>query len=390
MEQELISKSVAIIGGGPAGCMCAKILADNGFDVTVFEKNKILATLLPTGGGKCNLAHAQYDFRELAKNYPRGEKFLYSLFSRFSTGDTVEFFKNIGVETYTREDNRIFPVSNSAQDVRAKFIASMSKKIHITKELVTNIYPLDNGYKILTAKSSYFFDIVVVAIGGHSSWKILDNLSLNLIEPVASLVGMTTKEDLSSLAGVRVDDVQVKVDEKIYQGDILFTHRGVSGPVIYTISSIFARKIFPYEISIRFAQIDNFQEELNSSPHKTVENLLKNFIPKALAIKILELSELNSGTTCAQVRKTQRNLILENLEKFKLTVNGKVPNGEVVTCGGVDLKEINSKTLEAKKYNDLYFCGEVLDIDGFCGGFNLQNCWSGGYVVAQEIISRYK
>ena len=121
MAQESISKNIAIIGGGPAGCICAKFLIDRNIEVTIFEGGKLLHTLLPTGGGKCNLAHAEYDFKELAKNYPRGEKFLYSIFSRFSTFDTVEFFKSIGVETYTREDNRIFPVSNSSKDVREKF-----------------------------------------------------------------------------------------------------------------------------------------------------------------------------------------------------------------------------------------------------------------------------
>ena len=131
-ESNSISKKVAIIGGGPAGCMCAYYL-QNDFDVTIFDLSTPLRTLLPTGGGRCNLAYAEYDFKELAKNYPRGEKFLYSVFSRFNTADTIDFFETIGLKTYIQDDGRIFPVSNSSKDVREKFLKALDKVRFVKK-----------------------------------------------------------------------------------------------------------------------------------------------------------------------------------------------------------------------------------------------------------------
>lgn len=384
MVPELTSnKSVAIIGGGPAGCICAKLLQDE-FDVTVFDKDKFLRTILPTGGGRCNLAHSEYDFKQLAKNYPRGEKFLYSIFSRFSTSQTIEFFESIGVKTYTQDDNRIFPVSNSANKVKGKFLNSLNK-CRFAKEQVLRLKKTCDNWKITTDKGEYPFDIVVAAIGGHSGYQILHDLEINIIEPTQALVGLVTKNNISQLSGIKVPNVKLTIENKIYSGDILFTHKGVSGPVIYTISSVYARKEFPYEISIKFIENIDLQEFLNQNPHKTIENMLKQFVPKAVSSYILKSLNIDKDILCAYVGKTQRDNIKKKLEDFKLQVSGKMPKGEVVTCGGVDLKEVNPKTLESKKYSGLYFCGEVLDIDGFCGGFNLQNCWSTGYVVSESI-----
>ena len=377
MAQESISnKSIAIVGAGPAGCICAKFLIDTGYDVSIFDKGKFLQTILPTGGGRCNLTHAQYDFKELAKNYPRGEKFLYSVFSKFGVCETLEFFKTIDIETYTQDDNRIFPISNSAKEVRAKLLKSISKATFIN-EKVTDLKQISNGFKISTNKSTYAFDKVVVAIGGHSSFELISKLGIVINPPTQSLVGLTTKEDFSSIAGVSINN-------------ILFTHKGVSGPEIYKISSLNARKQFPYKLSFCFAKCDNMQDELNSNPHKEIKNLLGQFVPKALAIWILNTLNIPQGTLCHQINGKNRDKIINKLENFEVTITGKVPDGEVVTCGGVNLKEVNSKTLESKKYSGLYFCGEVLDIDGFCGGFNLQNCWSTGYIASLGIINSLK
>ncbi len=376
-------KTVAIIGAGPAGCICANYLQDR-FDVTLFDKDKFLQTILATGGGRCNLAHAEYDFKELAKNYPRGEKFLYSVFSKFATTDTIDFFKSIGVKTYTQKDNRIFPTSNSAKDVRAKILSSLSK-CNFIKEEVINTTPISNGWKIKTNKSSYAFDYVVVATGGHAGYTLLENLGLNIIEPTQALVGLTTEEDLSQLSGVKVQNVQIKIDKKIFNGDILFTHQGITGPAIYKISSIYARKKFPYKISLKFADFKDMPQYFLEKSEMELSNRLKEYVPKSVAKYILQRLDIPDRRCCATGRTSQQN-ILNELEGLTLHISGKIPKGEVVTCGGLDLKEVNSKTLEAKKHHNLYFCGEVLDIDGFCGGFNLQNCWSTGFIVAQSII----
>lgn len=395
MEQESISrnnynhnKRIAIIGGGPAGCICAKFLTDTGFDTTIFDSGKILRTLLPTGGGRCNLAHSEFEIKELARNYPRGEKFLYSVFSKFGTQETLDFFKSIGVETYTQDDNRIFPISNSSNEVREKLLNSI-KNYHFEKENVINIEKLDNCYKIITNKCTYAFDYVVIATGGHSGYKFLNNLGIKINEPVQALVGLQSIEDFSDIAGVSLKNIKVNGKElkNIGSGDIIFTHRGLSGPLIYKISSIFAKKFFPYKINLQLIKPFNLQEYLDKKPHKEIKNLLGEYIPKSLVIWILKDLNIDTDISCCKINGKTRDLILQKLTNFEITVTGKNPDGEIVTCGGVDLNEVNSKTMESKKYNGLYFAGEVLDIDGFCGGFNLQNCWSTGYIAAESIIN---
>ena len=366
MEQGLKSK-VVIVGGGPAGCICAYFL-QNDFDVTVIDFSSPLRTLLPTGGGRCNLAHAEYDFKELAKNYPRGEKFLYSVFSKFSTADTVDFFERIGVKTYIQDDMRIFPVSNSAKDVREKFLKALNK-VKFVKEEVLRI---NTGFSVVTNMSAYKADYVVIATGGHASFDILQNLKHKIIEPKPALTGLVTKEDFTSISGVSLCDV-------------LFTHKGISGPAVYKISSLKARDKFPYNLSFDFIGEIDLQKELNANPHKSVKNLLAGYVPKSFAEFVLSELGINPDEKCHRIDGKVRDKILDKLQNFSVTVITTVPDGEVVSAGGVDLKEVNPKTMESKLVNGMYFCGEVLDIDGFCGGFNLQNCWSTGFLVSEGI-----
>lgn len=390
MEHELISnKTIAIIGAGPAGCFCAKCLKEYGFDVTVFERNKFLQTILPTGGGRCNLSHSEFDFKELSKNYPRGEKFLYSVFSKFGVQETLNAFKKIGIETYTQEDNRIFPTSNSSKDVREKILHSI-QNCKLTSEEVLRIEKLENCYKIQTNKSTYAFDNVVIATGGHSNFKILKELGINILEPTQALVGLTTEEEFKNLAGVSLKNINYKIKNKIHTGDILFTHKGISGPLIYKISSIYARKEMPYSLNFEICENFDLQKYLNENSHKEIKNLISEFIPKSFAIWLLDSLEIKPETPCHKIDGKTRDKILNKLINFEIRVTGKVADSEVVTCGGVDLKEVNSKTLESKQYTGMYFCGEILDIDGFCGGYNLQNCWSTAYIVAESIYNNYQ
>ena len=385
MEQESTltsNKTVAIIGAGPAGCACAKFLQDS-CEITLFDKGNFLRTILPTGGGRCNLTHKEDDYMALAKNYPRGEKFLYSVLSRFGTSDTIDFFYDIGIKTYVQEDNRIFPVSNSSKEVKEKLLKSL--KCKFAKEEVLKIEKINNCFKIKTNKSSYAFDYVVIASGGHSNYDLINDFGINIITPTQSLVGLTTSEDFSSIAGVSLKNVLFKNKSCYWHDDIIFTHKGISGPLIYKISSIYARKILPFKISLKLINDIDLQTELNNNSKKEIKNLLGAYIPKSLAVYILRTLNIDENLQCHKIDSKKRDAILNQLYNFTFTVTGKVADSEVVTCGGVDLKEINPKTLEAKKQKGLFFCGEVLDIDGFCGGFNLQNCWSTGYVVAESI-----
>ena len=388
VQESTSNKSVAIIGAGPAGCVCAKFLKNNGFCPIIFDKGKYLRTILPTGGGRCNLAHAEFDFKNLTKNYPRGEKFLYSVFSKFGTEDAIQFFKQLGIETYTQEDNRIFPKSNSSRDVQEKLLKAL-KGCKFVSEKVLSIEKLDNCYKIITNKSSYAFDVVIVSTGGHGNWDIFNKMDLNIIPPTQALVGLVTKENFSAISGVSIKNVKTygKEFKNSDNGDIIFTHKGISGPLIYKISSIFARKEMPYKLVFQLVKDLDLQAELNKNPHKEIKNLLGQFVPKSFAEFVLENLDIEKNTPCHKITGKLRDKIYKKLTTFEVTIISKVPDGEVVTCGGIDLKEVNSKTMESKKYPNLYFCGEVLDIDGFCGGFNLQNCWSTAFVVAQSVCN---
>lgn len=388
VQESTSNKSVAIIGAGPAGCVCAKFLKNNGFCPIIFDKGRYLRTILPTGGGRCNLAHAEFDFKNLTKNYPRGEKFLYSVFSKFGTEDAIQFFKQLGIETYTQEDNRIFPKSNSSRDVQEKLLKAL-KGCKFVSEKVLSIEKLDNCYKIITNKSPYAFEVVIVSTGGHGNWDIFNKMDLNIISPTQALVGLVTKENFSAISGVSIKNVKTygKEFKNSDNGDIIFTHKGISGPLIYKISSIFARKEMPYKLVFQLVKDLDLQAELNKNPHKEIKNLLGQFVPKSFAEFVLENLDIEKDTPCHKITGKLRDKIYKKLTTFEVTIISKVPDGEVVTCGGIDLKEINSKTMESKKYPNLYFCGEVLDIDGFCGGFNLQNCWSTAFVVAQSVCN---
>lgn len=369
-------QQIAIVGAGASGCLCAYFLLNAGFEVTIFDKGSPLRTLLPTGGGRCNLAHAEYDFKELAKNYPRGEKFLYSVFSKFSTYDTLSLFSELGVETYTQENGRIFPTSNSARDVREKILSKI-KKASIINENVLEVLP----NKIKTCKAEYYFTDIVIATGGHAGYDIIKNLDIDIVTPKPSLVGLNTNNKAPS--GIVLKEV-LSNDLKI-SDDLLFTHFGISGPLAYKISSIKARENFPYKLSFDlYPKEIELQKFLNNSPHKDVKNILADFLPSGFVKYILgDLADIKAH----KIDGKTRDLILDKIHNFEVTVTGTNKGEETVTAGGVKLNEINPKTMEAKKYPHIYFIGEILDIDGFCGGFNLQNAWSTAFVAAEAISS---
>ncbi len=366
---------VAVVGAGASGCICAYHLLKARINVTLFDKNLPLRTLLPTGGGRCNLAHAEYDFKELAKNYPRGEKFLYSVFSQFSTSDTIELFNEMGIKTYTQDDGRIFPKSNSSKDVQKVILQELrTKNVKFIQKEIKDINELFEKYSA-----------VVVATGGHSGYELLKQFNIKIIEPRPSLVGLNTKEDFMALSGIVIKSAMIDG----IQEDILFTHFGVSGPLIYKISSLNAFNEIPYIVTVDLCpNLLNLQEILNSNPHKELKNILADFLPNKIAKFILK--DIDETLKGYQVNGTTRDLILQRIHEFKITVNGTNKGEETVTAGGVDLDEINPKSMELKKVPNMYCIGEILNIDGFCGGFNLQNAWSTAYVCAKSIIAQAK
>jgi len=369
-----MGKRVAIIGAGASGCVCAYWLLKSGFEVTLFDKNLPLRTLLPTGGGRCNLAHAEYDFKELAKNYPRGEKFLYSVFSKFATSDTIEMFERMGVKTYTQDDGRIFPESDSSLKVQETILREIrTLGVKFVQEEVKSVEKLIQN-----------FDSVVISIGGHSGYELLKPFGVKIIEPNPSLVGLNTKEDFKELSGTVLKEVNISG----MKGDILFTHFGVSGPLIYKISSINAFKQMPYKLTLDLCpDLKDLQKNLNLYPHKEIKNIINEFLPHKVTDYILK--EFDKSAKAHTIDGKTRDLILSKIHNFEVTITGTNKGEETVTAGGVDLDEINPKTMGVKKVPNLYCIGEVLNIDGFCGGFNLQNAWSTAFVCAHGITNGY-
>ena len=397
---------IAIIGGGPAGVTAALFAAQNNENlIYIFDKGIILNTLLPTGGGRCNLAFAEYNFKELAKYYPRGEKFLYSIFSRFSTAQTVNFFEKIGIKTYTQDDLRIFPESNSSKEVKTTLLKEIEKNKNIKKifENVIELKKENDIFKLKTNKNSYTFDKIVVSTGGRGTGqKLAQNLGHNIIKMRPSLSSLVTKEkDYTDLSGVSLKNLTATVffknkKVKTVSGDFLFTHKGISGPVVYKISSYCAYIDFdganPLLISFNLVNKDfetfdeEFLKKLKNNPQKEAANVLCDYLPKNLAFKLFETQKINPKTKAGQLTKTDRTKISKTVTDFMFHATAVTKGEEIVTAGGVDLKEIESKTLESKIIKGLYFCGEVLDIDGLTGGFNLQNCWSTGYIAGQALL----
>ena len=385
MEQGLISKpKVAIIGAGPAGCMCGITIKDF-CDVTFFDIGKPLRTLLPTGGGRCNLAHNEFDFKELARFYPRGEKFLYSPFSKFSTADTLEFFEKIGIKTYAQDDGRIFPVSNSAKDVREKILAQL-KGARFKQEKVVDVQKVDEKFYVRTDSDKYIYDYVVIAIGTHFGLQFLNKLPHKLIELKPSLCGLITKYDVSTLKGVVLRDVIIKYNKIVLTGDMLFTDNGVSGPVIFKLSSLNSRIGFPYSVKIQILNdVEKLNQALETNKNKSFKNVLSEFFPKSFVKFMLDFLKIDGELKCNSLKTNTKVLVQEFIQGWLVDIVGARKGGETVFSGGVDLSKIGSN-YQSKLVDKLYFCGEILDVDGLCGGYNLQNCWSSGYLAGVDIL----
>jgi len=440
-------QNIAIIGGGPAGFMAAIAAAENTSEkiyIDILEKNIPLKTILYTGNGRCNLSNKIYDYKELASNYPRGEKFLYSAFSRFGVKETLDWFYLHGVETYVQEDNRVFPITDKASTVRDMFVEKAQKlSINILSHTSTKkIIKKDDKFVVQMENFYKEYDKVIIATGGssrdlqNSGYELAKNFGHSITELKPSLTALRTKENfVGKLAGVSVKSAEIssflneichceqseaiqasltnkwiassqapRNDGRLitkFNGDFVFTHKGVSGPVIFKTSAYCAyldySKNNPLLLKINFLP-DLFREtlekelleEFNSNPHKSLDNILKKYLPKSLIDVLLEEAKLDIDKKSSQITKEDRKKILKFLTETELTVISPEPEGEIVTAGGVCLKEINPKTMESKLVSGLYFCGEVMDIDGLTGGFNLQACWSTGFIaginISKEIL----
>ena len=396
MEQELTYHNIAIIGCGAAGGLLSVLLAKNPeLNITAFDIKEPFSTLLPTGGGRCNLTYDEDDVKEFVKNYPRGEKFLMSVFSKFGQIKTRELFKDLGIKTYVQPDKRVFPVTDSS----SKTIQTLKHHLetynfNFKKEKVVNVSKQDNKFIVTTNKSEYKFDAVIITTGGRGNGcDIAQKFGHKIIELKPSLTALDIKEkELYSLSGISFKNVEAtfKVGKKRQTciGDFLFTHKSISGPCVFKVSAQTAYENFneqnPLEITFKFTDfsIEQIEEEIKNNSKKTIKNVFSKFAPENFISVILKMNEIDSNKQTAQLKKSEKEVLIQAISAFKLYAVKRIKDSEIVTAGGIDLKEIDSKTMESKIISGLFFAGEVLNIDAYTGGFNLQNAWSTAYIVS--------
>lgn len=396
-------KKVIIIGGGASGFFTAANIDTKLYDVTILEQNSdVLQKVKISGGGRCNVSHACFDPRELVQFYPRGHKELLSVFTKFQPGDTMNWYEEHGVALKIEDDNRIFPESNSSQSIIDCLVNECRKKNVkiLTKQTVTEILPQENGYKIHTTDQNYFADYVVFSTGSSpKAFKILEKLGHQIVAPVPSLFTFNIKNEiLKDLMGTSFQYVNIEIPRLNLEesGSLLITHWGLSGPAILKLSAWGARELaalkYQFEIIVNFIgtasedALEIFKNFKENEPKKSIGQAKIFDITNRFWQRILFVSGIDTAKQLANINNKEMQKIIENLCSYRMNVTGKSTfKEEFVTAGGVDLKEMDFKTMKSKKLPNFYISGEVLNIDAVTGGFNFQACWSEGWLIAQDL-----
>lgn len=399
-------KQIIIIGGGAAGFFCAANLDEKKYKITILEQNSdVLQKVKISGGGRCNVTHACFDPKELVQFYPRGNKELLSVFTKFQPGDTMEWFENRKVSLKIENDNRIFPESNSSQTIINTFLNEIQKKnVEVkTKCSVKEIEKLDEKYLVKTSLGDFEADFVIYTTGSSpKSLKMIENLGHKIIDLVPSLFTFNIKDPLlKDLLGTSFEMAETSIPKLKTEesGPLLITHWGLSGPAILKISAWeainLAKVKYNFEIEVNFISKDIdeaeelFQNFKQTNPKKTIGQSKIFEVTNRFWQRVLEVSNIDLNKQVAQISGKEMQKILENLCKKKFNVTGKSTyKDEFVTAGGVDLKEINFKNMSSKILPNFYVAGEVLNIDAVTGGFNFQACWSEAWLIAQDLNSK--
>jgi len=396
---------IIIVGGGAAGFFTAiNIVEKNSkLKVAILERGaEVLQKVRISGGGRCNVTHACFEPNELVKFYPRGEKELRGPFHQFCSGDTVEWFSNHGVELKIEDDGRMFPVSNSSQTIIDCFLQATQKLgiTVLTGQSVQSIFKKDNLWKIETQNENYITEKLILATGSNPKiWEMLQTFGHAIVNPVPSLFTFNIKDarikelpGVSALATVKVKDTKLEST-----GPLLITHWGMSGPAVLKLSAWGARIL--HDKNYQFTIFVNWLNDIDASDaEKTLKELKLEHAKKAVSKKspfdfpnrlwesLVLASNIQEDTKWADLSKIQLQNLAQQLTNSSFQVNGKSTfKEEFVTAGGIDLKEINFKTMESKLHENLYFAGEIVNIDAITGGFNFQNAWTSGFIVANSI-----
>ena len=397
--------NIIIVGGGAAGFFTAINIVEKTpkLKVAILERGtEVLNKVRISGGGRCNVTHACFEPNELVKFYPRGEKELRGPFHQFCSGDTIEWFEKHGVELKIEADGRIFPVSNSSQTIIDCFLKATQKLgiTVLTGQSVQSIFKKDSLWKVETQTENYLAEKLILATGSNPKvWEMLQNFGHAIVSPVPSLFTFNIKDSrIKELPGVAAHvTVKVKDTKLSSTGPLLITHWGMSGPAILKLSAWGARIL--HDKNYQFTIFVNW---LNDAEKADVENMLKELkqehakksVSKKSAFELTNrlweslvlASGIESETKWADLSKIQLQNLANQLTNGTFQVNGKSTfKEEFVTAGGIDLKEINFKTMESKLHESLYFAGEIVNIDAITGGFNFQNAWTSGYIVASAL-----
>ena len=397
---------VAIIGGGAAGFFSAFSVKEHhpNSKVTIFEKsNKLLSKVKVSGGGRCNVTNACFSASKLSKSYPRGGKHLKKAFSVFQAKDTVEWFSKRGVELKAEEDGRMFPTTDNSQTIIDCFLKEAGQKnIKILEQSpIRKIVPENEGYTLHLEGTSEHFNKVIIATGGSpkmSGFYWLQQLGHSISSPLPSLFTFNIPGDqVKILMGLVVENATVRIQgtKLSYSGPVLITHWGMSGPAILKLSAWGARKLaennYKFNIQINWLSIKSdeaaneiIDKELLKIRKKKIINACPFELPNRMWKFLLEKVEINPDSVWLDLSKKNRNKLLNILLNDIYEVKGKTTfKEEFVTCGGIKLSDVSMTSMESRVCKNLYFAGEVLDIDGITGGFNFQGAWTTGYIAGK-------
>ncbi len=409
-------KHLIVVGGGAAGIFTAINAArmSPGLRVTVLEKSsKLLSKVKISGGGRCNVTHHCFEIGEMVKNYPRGAQFVKKTFHHFSAKDTMQWFEERGVKLKTEPDGRIFPETDRSDTIIECFLreAHLYKlDIRMNAE-VKRVKVHEDGEKLGSRFCISYFDgmdieadYLCIAAGGYPKsvqYQWLSNLGLRILDPVPSLFTFNMPgNDITTLMGVSVREVIVRIagTKLIEKGPLLITHWGMSGPAILRLSARGAGELAAnqYRFTLLVNWIPSFTEqELRRQwpqwrQQYGANNIFQRnpfLLPSRLWQYLLQQSNINKFQRWSELRSCQQNSLIRYLTASTYEVKGKTTfKEEFVTCGGIDLAEVDPNTMQSKKYPGLFFSGEILNVDGVTGGFNFQHAWTSGWIAAKAIV----
>ena len=406
-------KKLVVIGGGAAGFFCAINAAafNHDLEIIIIEKTtKLLSKVKVSGGGRCNVTHSCFSIAKMIKSYPRGEHFLKKAFHQFFTTDTINWFGERGVQLKTEADGRMFPVTNSSQTIIDCLMKEVNKsgiQILMNRE-VKKLSMVNCQWSIEFANDEIIdADFVCVASGGYSksaqfTW--LKNLGHSIEEPVPSLFTFNIPADpIKNLMGIAVEtNVKIVGTKFSQQGPLLITHWGMSGPAVLKLSAFAARELqkLNYNFKITVNWLPGYNEQTlrekflqirNDLAAKKIVNRNPFFLPQRLWEYLLQQSAINENVRWADLPAKQQNILIKILCMQEFHVKGKTTfKEEFVTSGGIKLNEINANTMQSKIVPNLFFAGEVMDVDGITGGFNFQHAWTSGWIAGKAIGEKEK